>query len=93
MSDSYVRGIIRKSIAMICKKCKIDRISKVGLDVMVDATVLCFPLRSPPDHVDIASIRSEIQRRQEQRNHPRPLLQDVVDAVLPPVGVRCNANL
>lgn len=92
MSDSYARAVIRKSIGMICKKCKIDRISKIGLDVMVDATVLCSHHWSLPDNVDIASIRSEIQRRQEQRNHVRPLLQDVVDAVLPPVGVRCDMN-
>ena len=88
MSDSYVRGIIRKSIGMICKKCKVDRISKIGLDVMVDATVICFSLHSEFDNVDIASLRSEIQSRQEQRNHVRPLLKDVADAVFPPVGVR-----
>ncbi|KAK8806740.1 hypothetical protein WA588_005542 [Blastocystis sp. NMH] len=62
---------------MICRKCKVDRISKIGLDVMVDATLLY-----------IASLRSEIQTRQEERNHVRPLLQDVTDAVFPPNRTR-----
>lgn len=93
MSDSYVRGIIRKSIGMICRKCKVDRISKIGLDVMVDATLLCFQQDCSYNSVDIASLRSEIQTRQEERNHVRPLLQDVTDAVFPPVEVKCGLNL
>lgn len=40
MSEKYVREILRKCVAMICEKCRIIHISSIGVEVLVDVTIL-----------------------------------------------------
>ena len=88
MSDQYVRYILKKCVATICKEYRITNISSIGVNTLVDVSIMRISLLLCLLSVDMKKLITEIERVSTQSKRARPLLTDVVDATIPPVNVK-----